>query len=292
MGIGAVEYQEIVMMQGNEAVREYSSWVANFHWDWYGHFTFSYEIPSFKKKWEISKWVDEEINKISIEYARKMFKRWRRILCQEIWGKHFERKGFGLSYVVGIENEESNIHLHALIGNNFGIDLNKMVCRMCAKILWEGVGLRTGMARLENFDYTRFKKEQTAFYLAKHQIKQNNIFDFFVFPRGLRLTYVNNENWLYDEKEKNYIKIDEFYKFIGNYLQRHPLVEVLRGCHYVWQMDWVSRVFCAGICKQYSEHRLRFKGDGVTGDGETCFSGEQGEQNSLFPQNPEPPEPF
>jgi len=30
----------------------------------------------------------------------------------------------------------------------------------------------------------------------------------------------------------------------------------------------------------------------VTGDGETCFSGEQGEQNSLFPQNPEPPEPF
>jgi len=290
MGIGAIEYQEIVMEQGSETIKVYSEWASQFKWDWYCHFTFSNEIPAFKQGWNSAKWAVKEVKRIDTEYAVKMFRRWRRRICEEIWGKHFRDKGFGLSYILGIENIDENIHIHAVVGNNYGIDLNKLICRMCAKGMWELIGLRTGMCRIENFDYTRFKTHQSIFYLVKHQIKQQNIREFIVFPKGFILQRHGDENWLYDEKEKKYMKLSEYYKFVHNILEhREPCGLLPAGSRFVWQQDWVSKVWCAGICKQFEKRKLR--GERATGDGETCFSGEQGEQNSLFPQNPEPKSP-
>lgn len=246
MGMSIAQYKEMRIRQGKEAIKEYSLWVAQLpiNWDWYVHLTFDKEIPEWKRNWKVAKETIKEVETISVDYAIRMFKRWRRIICEELWGRRFREKRLGLSYTLGIENEKTNLHIHAILGNSFGLNLNKLICRMCIKGLWEEIGLRTGIARVENFDYVRFKKEQSVFYLAKHQIKKGNIKDFFVF---------NYEHF------------------------EHPVGWVPSGCSLGWFLD-LSGIWCAGICKKYYNRILREN----SSEDRKVISEEQGEQISLF----------
>lgn len=241
-----IQYQEIVLKQSEEYIKNLSLWYSKFHWDWYCHFTFRCDIPDWKKKWIEGKAI-QSVSKINGEYAVKIFKRWRRVICEEIFGEKFREKGLGLNYVIGIEEENTyHTHIHAVIGNSFGLDLNQWVCRMCLKNLWEKTGLRTGMMRIENFDYKRFKETQSIFYLCKHQIKQNNIRDFFVFGKW-KMSEING--WL--KYNKRYVSIQEYLNWIEK--NKGKLEIGLKLALSGWTLDFVSQVWCKGICKLYTK---------------------------------------
>jgi hypothetical protein len=110
------------------------------------------------------------------------FKRFRKILHKWLYGKKNSWKnGEAISYVIGIEHGQSGKHLHGHVifaGNGLS-----RICRMCIKNVFEEVGKYAGMVRVWKYDFTLGAK-RGFFYLAKHQIKQNNIIDFLVYKGG------------------------------------------------------------------------------------------------------------
>jgi hypothetical protein len=111
-------------------------------------------------------------NSVIIQY----FKRFRKIVHKWLYGKKNSWKdGKSISYVIGIENGGSGKHLHGhVIFAGHGLS---RICRMCVKNVFEEVGKYAGMVRVWRYDF-RLGAKRGFFYLAKHQIKRNNIIDF------------------------------------------------------------------------------------------------------------------
>jgi hypothetical protein len=104
------------------------------------------------------------------------FKRFRKILHKWLYGKKNSWKiKKSISFVIGIEYGQTGKHLHGHV--IFAGPRLSQLCRMCIKNLFELMGEYAGMVRVWRYDFELGAKKGF-FYLAKHQIKENNIVDF------------------------------------------------------------------------------------------------------------------
>jgi len=119
-----------------------------------------------------------EKGKIHYFLLLRYFRRLRKWLHMLLYGKKNSWKiGKAISYVIGFEQGQSGRHTHCHVifaGENLG-----QICRMCIKNMFEFCGWYAGMCRIWKYDFNLGKK-RGFFYLAKHQIKEKNIIDFFV----------------------------------------------------------------------------------------------------------------
>lgn len=239
------------------------------------HLTFTRSIPEWKKKWRVVKKCPPSLNKIDDMYLETKLRQFMKKLRVMVYGKKGFRKGYGFCWIAGFERGEQtgNEHIHLIIGNPYGLDFNKIVCRMCIKNLWEEMGVRTGMARVESFDYKKYETKKSIFYLCKHQIKGGNVVDFFPIPHGFNRSEYSG--WFYHKEKREYIHFDELIKFLKDI---NPLGDgSLRGS----ALDWTNQVWCFGICKRAEQ---RIKATGMLG--EKLAWGENRDNSLFFPQTP------
>jgi hypothetical protein len=145
---------------GKESILEaYSKWYAEKNWKLYFHAT-----------------TIDGYGKVSDALVIKYFMRLIHAINKSMFGKRYARKHLYVDYVIGIERnfDGSHTHIHALIGG----PCVELMCRKCIMKYWEYfTGKLSGIARIDLFD--KKKATRGAFYLCKHQIKENNIKDFF-----------------------------------------------------------------------------------------------------------------
>jgi len=189
----------------------FAQWIAKIPWIWYAHLTTCPDLEvkvhsplcphkEFEKYLDDSRWYYKGYAKrLPEQLLIRYTYRWIRTLSEILYGKKYREIGKGLSFVIGIEHPESNLHGHILV---YGPGL-EVLSRMRAKLLWEEIGLRTGHARIFNYDWVAYK-QRGIFYLAKHQIKSGNVVihiaewhqDFLKKNAGVKLLIKNHNDWI------------------------------------------------------------------------------------------------
>jgi len=156
----------------------YAEWMSRIPWTFYGHFTTLDTLKGSPKYTD--KWKDIGV-KPGIKIPDSMIIRyWKRVIRQvsiDLYGKRYIRKHKGISWVMGIETNQAGYHKHIHVVM-FGEGLWRYH-RNCIRGLWESAGLRTGMSRLEGYNWDKYNK-RGLFYSVKHQVKWNNVVEFII----------------------------------------------------------------------------------------------------------------
>lgn len=169
----------------------YAEWLSKIPWTFYGHFTTLDTLkgsPKYTEKW---KGIVKPEMKIPDFLVIEHWKRTVRQVNIDLYGKRYIRKHKGISWVMGIETNLAGYHKHIHVVM-FGEGLWRYH-RNCIRGLWESAGLRTGMSRLEGYNWDRFEK-RGLFYLVKHQVKWGNVVEF-IQPRHVDLFLGKDAFW-------------------------------------------------------------------------------------------------